>query len=178
LAGGQHVGPADGLAQQVQRPVNTGNANLDSCLYYLGRMDSLKALRNYILAYRANPAAERTLAELGFNYVNTSHKFEEAVVLYNMLLKINTGEPHYYFYRGVAYYSTGKVKEAKADWLVAVKMNSNEVKQSASNNLAVIYEGEGDYNQALYYAELSKSLGYNVDPAYIAKLRQKKEVKK
>ena len=95
-----------------------------------------------------------------------------------MLLKLNTGEPHYYFYRGVAYYSLGNTAAAKTDWLIAVKMKSNEVKQSASNNLSVIFDNEGDYDRALYYAELSKSLGFHVEDAFIEKLRNKKAGKK
>jgi len=165
-----------GMMPDVPQPAQankTGNDHLDSCILQLRSGDTLRAFRNFILAYKANPGTERILAELGFNYVNTSKQFAPAVNLYNMLLKLNSGEPHYYFYRGVAYYSLGKVPEAKADWLVSVKMNSKEVQQSASNNLAVIFESEGDYNSALKYAELSKSLGYGVDPAYLDKLRKK-----
>ena len=156
----------------------SGNSNLDSCILQLRSGDTLRAFRNYILAIKADPAAERTLAEIGFNYVNTTHQFQPALALYNMLLKLNTGEPHYYFYRGVAYYSLGNTAAAKTDWLIAVKMKSNEVKQSASNNLSVIFDNEGDYDRALYYAELSKSLGFHVEDAFIEKLRNKKAGKK
>ena len=154
--------------------VKSGNANLDSCILQLGRGDTTHALRSYLLAMKAQPDAERILAELGFNYVNSSRQFVPAIRLYNMLLKLNTSEPHYYFYRGVALYSTDNFAAAKQDWLIAVKMNSTEVKQSASNNLSVIFDNEGDYDKAIYYAELSKSLGYNVDPAFLQKLKNKK----
>ena len=162
------------VAQAGAQQVRSGNANLDSCIRQIVTGDTVHALRNYLLAVKAQPNAERVLAELGFNWVNSSHQFEPAIRLYNMLLQLNSAEPHYYFYRGVALYSTGKVPAAKADWLIAVKMNSTEVKQSASNNLSVIFDQEGDYTQALYYAEMSKSLGYNVDEAFIQKLKNRK----
>jgi protein O-mannosyl-transferase len=165
-------------ARAGSRSASPSNSGVDSCLAALSRGDTAHALRSYLLAMKSNPETERTLAQLGFNYVNSSRQFEPAIRLYNMLLKFNSAEPHYFFYRGVALYSTGNVPAAKADWLIAVKMNSTEVKQSASNNLSVVFDNEGDYDKALYYAEMAKGLGYNVEPAFIEKLRNRKAGKK
>ncbi len=146
--------------------------NLDSCLLLLKTGDTLRAFRNFILAYKFNPGAEKIIADQGFNFVQTK-QYPTAINLYNMLLKLNTANPFYYFYRGVAKYNLNQTDAGIEDWLIAVKMKSKDVQQSASNNLSVALEAKGNYKDALYYAEMSKSLGYNVDPAFIAKLKEK-----
>lgn len=139
--------------------------------------DTLMAFREYINSFRLNPNTERIMADSCFKYVQNA-QYATAINMYGMLLKLNTSNPFYYFYRGVAEFSRNKMKSAIADWEVGVKMKSPDVQKSASYNLSVALDSVGNDSLAYYYAVMSKGLGWNVTDVYLESLRRKKELRK
>ena len=155
----------------------SGGNHLDSCIQQIKVGDTLKAFRNFILAYKANPGAEKQLAELGFNWVQNK-QFAAAINLYGVILKLNSTNGFYYFYRGVAKFSLDRKEDAVGDWLIAMKSNQKDAQQSAAYNLCVAYDLMGKEDLAVSYAEKAQSLGYNVSPEYMQKLKEKLRNKK
>jgi protein O-mannosyl-transferase len=169
---------------------NVPKTYLDRSVSYFMKHDTTNALRDLAVAYRldpravggSSPAASGTSAvhtnkaeeAQAFNFVQVG-QYEKAIAIYNKLLETNKSNPYYYFYRGVAEYGLDKADPAIADWEIAVKMNSTEVRQSASNNLSVAYDKLDMDDKALYYAEMSMALGYKIAPDFIAKLKDKKK---
>ncbi len=177
---GANMAPAPGnrgaLPMMPSGPkLPTGNfkAYLDSSYYFAHRGDTLKAFRTYINAFRFNQGVERLYADSSFKAVQNK-QFDVAINQYGVIMKINTGNPYYYFYRGVAWFSKNKMKIAIEDWETALKMNSKEIKQSASYNLSVAYDSVGKDSLAVYYAEMAKNSGYTVNEDFLNKLRAKK----
>lgn len=159
---GKPVDPAD----QSFRPY------IDSALICFRTRDSVGALRKYVRALQANPVgAERAMAQISNDLVQ-AQQYEQAILQYNMLLKLNTANPFYYFLRGCALFGTGKTLPAVADWEHALQMNSRDVQQSASYNLSVAYDSLGNSAKAYYYIKHSQELGYTPSPEYVEKLRK------
>ncbi len=160
--------------QQGQLPKGDYKLYLDSSYTYLRAGDTLKAFRCYIIAFRFNPGVEKLYAESSFNAVQ-SRQFDDAINQYSILLKLNTGNPYYYFYRGVAQFSKNNLKSAIADWETAMRTNTKEiqVQQSASYNLCVAYDTLGKDSLAWYYVQKARQVGYKVNDDFYAKLKRK-----
>jgi len=151
---------------------------VDTVLAQVAAGDSIAALRSYVSALRINPrAAEQALAAKADNMVQMQ-QYKPAVILYNLLLKINTSNPFYYFLRGCAYFGIGEMNVAVNDWEVAVGMHSKDVQQSAAYNLSVAYDSLGNSSKAYYYVQRAQELGYKPAPEYVQKLKNKKEGKR
>jgi tetratricopeptide (TPR) repeat protein len=146
------------------------NIYIDSVIAYSKTGDTVSAFKAYIKAIRQNTGSEKVLADSSFMFVQVK-RFNEAIGIYTVLLKINTSNPFYYFYRGVAKFSLNYTKEAMVDWEIAVKYDNRDVKQSASYNLGVAYESFGDAKKALMYVEMAQKAGYNVSSEYMNKLK-------
>jgi len=183
----QPAGQQPGVPPQMKMPFNqpqlpTGNFQLylDSSYMYAIRGDSLKAFRAYINAFRFNTqGVERMYADSSFKCVQQG-KFDQAINQYNVIMKINTGNPYYYFYRGVAQFQKGRIYNAIDDWEASLKVKTKEstpIQQSASYNLSVALDSVGNDSLAVYYAEMAKTAGYTVKEDFLAKLRAKKEAK-
>ncbi len=148
-------------------------AHLDSAMALVISGDTSAAFRQYVLSLASDPVnAERTLATISDELVQ-KQQYARAIAQYNMLLKLNTTNPFYYFLRGCAHFGIGHLPDAVKDWEVAVKMNSKDVRQSASYNLSVVYDSLRDPVRAWYYMDMSQKLGYSVAPDYAAKIRRK-----
>lgn len=159
------------LAPQQSGAANGPNIYIDSVIAYSKTGDTLNAFKAYIKAIRQNTGSEKVLADSSFVFVQVK-RFNEAIGIYSVLLKINTSNPFYYFYRGVAKFSLNNTKDAVTDWEIAVKYDNKDVKQSASYNLGVAYESFGDAKKALMYVEMAQKAGYAVAPDYLNKLRE------
>ncbi len=159
---------------QGQLPKGDFKLYLDSSYAYLRAGDSLKAFRCYIMAFRFNPGVEKLYAESSFSAVQNK-QYDDAIKQYGILLKLNTGNPYYYFYRGVAQFSKNNLKSAIADWETAMKTNTKEmqVQQSASYNLCVAYDTLGKDSLAWYYVQKARQVGYKVNDDFYAKLKRK-----
>lgn len=161
-----------------QAPVSQGSkdymVNVNKSLELLAKGDSLGAFRAYIMAIKENPLAEKALSDGAFNLVQQK-QYDAAIPQYNMLIKLNTSNPFFYFYRGVAYFSKGMTAPAMVDWEIAVKHDVKDIRQSAGYNLSVAYDALDKDSIAVYYAEMALAAGYNVAPDFMKKLKDKKE---
>jgi tetratricopeptide (TPR) repeat protein len=154
-------------------PTGDWQPYLDSSLVFFAKGDTMAALRKYVEALRRNPQqAEKSLAAVSNNLIQ-QQAYQQALLQYNLLLKITPGNPYYYFLRGCAHFGLGNMPDAITDWEWAVKMNSKEVQQSSSYNLSVAYDSVGNAAKAFYYINLSQSLGYTPAPDFVEKLRKK-----
>jgi tetratricopeptide (TPR) repeat protein len=152
---------------------NVYKTYLDRCIAYSMAGDTLNAFKDYIQSFRLNPGSERILADSSFVFVQTK-RFDAAINMYSILLKLSTSNPFYYFYRGVAQFSSNKMQNAINDWEIAVKMPSKDVQQSASYNLSVAYDSLGNHSKAFYYINMAKEKGYaGVTDEFYKKLKDK-----
>ncbi len=168
-------GTAGGMipVNATNRPIDPQfQTHLDSSLNFTRTGDSINAFKQYIQALRYNTTVEKTYAETAFKSVQAGQN-DAAILQYNVLLKISTSNPYYYFYRGVAEFSKNKMKLAIEDWETAVKMPSKEIQQSASYNLSVAYDSVGNAAAAYKYVQMAKTVGYNVKDEFAEKLRKK-----
>jgi tetratricopeptide (TPR) repeat protein len=131
--------------------------------------DTARATQDYLIASQLNPDIEKVTAEYGFNLVQ-SQQFEEAIKKYDELVKMNPSNAFYYFYRGVAEFSTDKIPEAINDWEKAMTFDTKDVLQSASYNLSVVYHQLGKDSLAAHYVLKAKDYGYKVDPKFVDSL--------
>lgn len=158
---------------QLQSVAGSYKSHLDSAMAFVVSGDTTAAFRQYVLALAADPVnAERALATVSDELVQ-KQQYARAIAQYNMLMKLNTTNPFYYFLRGCAQFGIGHLPDAVDDWEVAVKMNSKDVQQSASYNLSVAYDSLREPAKALYYLDRSLKLGYNVAPDFEDKIRRK-----
>jgi len=165
----------DIFSQSLAVQNNVYKTYTDRSLVYAMMGDTLNALKDYVVAYQlGGNKAEQALSEGSFNDIQ-KQLYVPALLQYNMLLKINTNNPFYYFYRGVAYYQLGYIEPAIADWEIAVKFNVADTKKSASNNLSVAYDNIGKDSLALYYVNMAIATGNNVKPDFVESIRKKAE---
>lgn len=158
---------------QLQSVAGSYKSHLDSAMALVVSGDTTAAFRQYVLALAADPVnAERALATVSDELVQ-KQQYARAIAQYNLLMKLNTTNPFYYFLRGCAHFGIGHLPDAVSDWEVAVKMNSKDVQQSASYNLSVAYDSLRDPSKALFYMEKAQKLGYNVASDYAVKIRRK-----
>jgi len=147
---------------------------LDRSLTYLSAGDSLDAVKDYITAYRLNPEVEKVAAGEGFAMVQ-NREYLPALKRYNMLIKINPSNPLYYFYRGVALFGLGEIKEAADNWRSSLKFSKTSAAPfpASAYNLSVVCDSLGNDSEAVYYATLARKSGYKVDTAYLNHLVRK-----
>jgi tetratricopeptide (TPR) repeat protein len=152
-------------------------AYIDSAVAFVRQGDSLGAFRRYIKAISLNPAdAEKAMAGIANQSVQTQ-QYAPAIMQYDMLMKLNSNNPFYYFLRGCAYFGTNQMRLAIQDWEIAVKMNSKDVQQSAAYNLSVAYDSTGDAAKAYRYVLKARELGYKTSPEFVEKLTRKAAIK-
>jgi protein O-mannosyl-transferase len=151
---------------------NVYKTYVDRSLVYIALGDTINALKDFVIGYQLNTKAEAVFSDSCFSYVQRQ-RFNEVIPMYNILLKLNTSNPFYYFYRGVALYSLGFVGPAITDWEVAVKFNVQDTRKAASNNLSVAYDAIDKDSLALYYVNMAIATGNNVKPDFVETIKQK-----
>ena len=161
-------------SEQVQD--NVYKTYLDRSIAYSLAGDTLNAFKDYIQAFKRFPGSEKILADTAFMYVQTQ-RYVPAIVMYTVMLKLNTSNPFYYFYKGVSEFGTGKLDDAIQDWEIGVKSNSHDVQLSASYDLSVAYDSVGDHAKAFFYVKMAKEKGYKVADDFFVKLRSKSTMK-
>ncbi|MCW3122516.1 MAG: hypothetical protein JWQ38_2008 [Flavipsychrobacter sp.] len=158
--------------QSLEVQNNVMKTYADRSMAYMTVGDTVNAFKDFIIAYQMDPQSLDAFSESVFNAVQ-KQQYDLAINEYNMLLKVISSNPFYYFYRGVAKFGKGETEAAIIDWEIAVKYNSKDVQQSASYNLAVAYEAKGDYKKAVDYILMAKRTGYAVTDEYMATLQKK-----
>ena len=162
----------DAFTSSLEVQNNVYRTYLDRSILYSITGDSMSAIKDFAIAYQLNPNSEKILADSCFNFVQNK-QYDLAIKEYNILLKLNTGNPFYYFYKGVAEYGTNQLMKAIADWKIAVKFNSKDVLQSASYDLAVAYDGLGNDSLAVRYIQIARASGYKVSDDYYKQIMDK-----
>lgn len=156
---------------------NVYKTYVDRALVYLDLGDTVNALKDYVIGYQLNPKAELVLSDSGFQSVQRA-AHDVALARYNLLLKLNTGNSFYYFYRGVALYSKGFIMPAINDWEMAMKFNVADTRKAASNNLSVAYDAIGQPELALKYLDIAIATGNKPTQEFIDGVRKKAQKKK
>ena len=172
-------GMMNALSQAPRSDPNdkTYKAVADSAIALSKAGDTLAAFRKYIMAFRLNPLAEKVIAESSYNMIQ-SQQYDDALKQYDMLLKLNTANPFYYFFRGISKFGKGRMRPAIEDWEIAVNMNSKDVQQSAAYNLSVAYDSLNNDSMAVYYLSKAEGLGYKPTTEFAAKLKTKSEAQR
>lgn len=162
-------------ANQATSSDESYKSKVDSAVALAAVGDTVAAFRKYVAALAANaPMAERALAASSNDLVQ-SQSYRQAITQYNLLLKINTSNPFYFFLRGCALFGVGEMKPAIADWEHALNMNSRDVQQSASYNLSVAYDSLREPAKAWQYLSKAQELGYKPSQEFVDKLRKRNE---
>lgn len=144
---------------------------LDSISAYVAKKDTLLAFKQYLHALKeGGPVAETRVAKIADSLVQAG-AWSAARDYYNMLIKINTTNPYYYFLRGCAYFGDGSMKAAIADWERGLGMQSKDVQQSCAYNLSVAYDSLKQPNKAYEYIERAIALGYKPNAEFVQKLK-------
>jgi protein O-mannosyl-transferase len=151
--------------------------HLDSCFVLLKTADTVAAFRQYLNALRVNPAETEKVMAARANDDVQGQQYVMAIREYNLLMKLNTSNPFYFFLRGCAFFGVNNMKAAIDDWEIASRMNSKDVQLSATYNLSVAYDSVGSSKRAYEYVLKAQELGYKVKPDFVEKLRMKSEKK-
>ena len=162
------------FSESLGQQDNVAQTYLDRTMMYARKGDTTAALKNYVAAFRLNKGAEKILADSCFSHVQQGD-YQSAIGEYNTLMTLNTSNPFYYFYRGVAYFGNSNVRSAIKDWKMAMKFQSKDVLQSASYNLSIAYDTVGNDSMAVYYIDKAVQYGYHVKPEFEAKIKGKYE---
>lgn len=174
---GDYTKAIDAFNSSIEKQNNVYKTYVDRANAYTLLGDTLKAAQDYLIAGQLNPDIEKVTAEFSFNLVQ-SGRFEEAIKKYDELIQINPNNAFYYFYRGVAEFSTNRKPQAITDWEKGMTFNTRDVLQSASYNLSVVYHQLGKDSLAAYYVLKAKDLGYKVNPTFADSLVREYEMHK
>ncbi len=90
----------------------------------------------------------------GYRMLNKG-EYQKALEYFNKAIKNYSLEGAAYYNRGNAYSGLGKSKEAIKDYLKSMELDSEKGNQYAYNNIALEYEGLGDYKNAIKYINLA-----------------------
>lgn len=110
------------------------------------------------------PNDEGLYRSLSFAHV-ANKQYDEAIKDYGVLLQMNPDNALYYFNRGVAEYTAGKIPEATSDFertLAMPVLQQNvayHLPANAAHNLSVIYKDKGDVQKSAEYAAEAEKLG-------------------
>lgn len=156
---------------------NVFRTYMDMSVAYSLEGDTSNAFQYFVKSYQMYPASEQIYADTGFNLVQRRQYFASSI-MYSGLLKVNSVNPFYYFYRGVSEFGQDSISRAIADWNRAVGFKARDASPAAAYNLSVAYDSLGDVLKAVFYANLSKKMGYKVDSAYFNKLESKERKNK
>ena len=105
-----------------------------------------------------------------------SGRYEQALKDFDQALKLKPQDPALITYKGVVYYAKGNNSQAMQLFEEAIKLNPNFGR--AYYQRGMIYEKQEKYDQALADLKKAKSLGYGIDPDFIALMERKAAAQK
>lgn len=121
-----------------------------------------KAIQYYRKALDIDPLYVPALNNLGL-VLYSSGKAEEALHHWRLCLKISNGsEPELYYYAANAMRDVGQKKEARENYLLAIKLLPNHA--AAHSGLAALDLSEGKLDEA--FSEINKSIKLKPDSAF------------
>jgi len=149
----------------------------DIAAVYASLGDTQNCTKNYVQALQLNREAEKRLAEISFNMVQ-AQKNKPAIIQYNVLIVLNPNNPFYYFYRGVAEFSSDKMESSITDFKQALTFNNKDVSSVAAFNLAIACDSVDDEQNAILYANMAAKMGAPPKAGFMEKAERKMKGRK
>ena len=100
-----------------------------------------------------------------------SGRYDQALEAFDQALKLKPNDPAIVTYKGIVFYAQGKDDLALKQFEAALKLNPNFGR--AYYQRALILEKQEKFEQAVADLRKAKSLGYNVEPNFIALMETK-----
>jgi tetratricopeptide (TPR) repeat protein len=98
-------------------------------------------------------------------------RYDQALQAFDRALKLKPKDPALITYKGIVYYAKGQNDRALPLFEEAIRLNPNFGR--AYYQRGMIYYNQEKYDQALTDISKAKSLGYGVDPDFIALIKRK-----
>ncbi|NQV01839.1 MAG: tetratricopeptide repeat protein, partial [Bacteroidia bacterium] len=129
------------------------------------------ALRDLRKAEELNPVSMEILINKAYLLLDMG-KTEEALEQYNRLIRLDPRNDDFYLRKGLCLFHLGNHPAAKDEFNRCLNLNPRNA--AAVFNLSVIYSAERKYPEALEYAQRAQSLGFQVDPGCLEKLKNRR----
>ncbi|HLD47223.1 MAG TPA: tetratricopeptide repeat protein [Desulfobaccales bacterium] len=100
-----------------------------------------------------------------------SGRYDQALQAFDQALKLKPNDPALITYKATVYYAKGNNAQAVQLCEQALKLNPNFGR--AYYQRGMIYDKQEKYDQALADLKKAKSLGYGIDPDFIALMERK-----
>jgi len=100
-----------------------------------------------------------------------SGRYDQALQAFDQALKLKPNDPALITYKATVYYAKGNNAQAAQLCEQALKLNPNFGR--AYYQRGMIYEKQEKFDQALADLKKAKSLGYGIDPDFIALMERK-----
>jgi tetratricopeptide (TPR) repeat protein len=104
------------------------------------------------------------------NAYSLKGEYNKAISDYTQVLRIDSKDLKTYLKRGYAYMMSEEYDKAIYDFDQVVRINPNDVK--AYHNRAVAYLRKGEYGKAWEDVKKVRSLGFDINPAFLEQLRK------
>jgi tetratricopeptide (TPR) repeat protein len=98
-------------------------------------------------------------------------RYDQALQAFDQALKLKPNDPALITYKATVYYAKGNNAQAVQLCEQALKLNPNFGR--AYYQRGMIYDKQEKYDQALADLKKAKSLGYGIDPDFIALMERK-----
>ena len=98
-------------------------------------------------------------------------RYDQALQAFDQALKLKPNDPALITYKATVYYAKGNNAQAIQMCEQALKLNPNFGR--AYYQRGMIYDKQEKYDQALADLKKAKSLGYGIDPDFIALMERK-----
>jgi tetratricopeptide (TPR) repeat protein len=103
-------------------------------------------------------------------------RYDQSLQAFDQALKLKPNDPALITYKATVYYAKGNNAQAMQLCEQAIKLNPNFAR--AYNQRGMIYQSQEKYREALPDLKKAKSLGYGIDPDFIALMEQKAAAQK
>jgi tetratricopeptide (TPR) repeat protein len=102
--------------------------------------------------------------------------YDQALQAFDQALKLKPNDAALITYKGIVYYAKGNNSQAMQLFEEAIKLNPNFAR--AYYQRGMVNQAQEKYEEAVPDLEKAKSLGYGVDPDFIAMIKRKAAEKK
>ena len=103
-------------------------------------------------------------------------RYDQALQAFDQALKLKPNDPAIISYQATVYYAKGNNAKAMELCNTAIKLNPSFAR--AYNQRGMIYQSQEKYREALPDLQKAKSLGYGIDPDFIALIERKAAAQK
>ena len=103
-------------------------------------------------------------------------RYDQALQAFDQALKLKPNDPAIISYQATVYYAKGNNAKAMELCNQAIKLNPSFAR--AYNQRGMIYQSQEKYREALPDLQKAKSLGYGIDPDFIALIERKAAAQK